>query len=96
MYLAGRVECYSHPFLVRLWNSGGESFCNLILLFSVGLNRLSSDVVDRLGFGMARATRSLTKKSKTAPVKNPVTQSDFLLTTKTARRLYEVASQEPI
>ena len=45
---------------------------------------------------MARATRSLTKKSKTAPVKNPVTQPDFLLTTKTAQKLYASAAQEPI
>ena len=45
---------------------------------------------------MAHATRSLTKKSKSAPVKNPVTQPDFLLTTKTAQKLYASAAQEPI
>ena len=36
------------------------------------------------------------KKTKSIPVKNPVTQNDFLLSTKTARRLYDVASGEPI
>jgi len=38
----------------------------------------------------------LLKKTKVSPVKNPVTQEGFLLTTKTAHRLYDVASQEPI
>jgi glucuronate isomerase len=36
------------------------------------------------------------KKTKSSPVKNPVTQDGFLLPTKTARRLYDVASEEPI
>jgi len=36
------------------------------------------------------------KKTKSNPVKNPVTQDGFLLSTKTARRLYDVASEEPI
>jgi len=36
------------------------------------------------------------KKTKSIPVKNPVTQDGFLLPTKTARRLYDVASEEPI
>ena len=36
------------------------------------------------------------KKTKSSPVKNPVTQDCFLLPTKTARRLYDVASEEPI
>ena len=36
------------------------------------------------------------KKTKSISVKNPVTHNDFLLSTKTARRLYDVASDEPI
>ena len=38
----------------------------------------------------------LLKKTNSSPVKNPVTQDGFLLSTKTARRLYDVASEEPI
>ncbi len=44
-----------------------------------------------------RATSKPTRKMvKGSPVKNPVTQPDFLLTTKTAQKLYASAAQEPI